>query len=140
MRAYYGFTKKGNAFVYIPYHLAGISLNMLNFRFRFDLSFLERLDKSLKNRKPDFLEKIGWDTEEVEVNEHYLRAFREFLYKYTKEKIKEKAYEITELVAGLAGNKRNRSLEKSYEYMENYPYDIEDYEDDWWKRGEKSSY
>lgn len=130
MQAYYGTTKKGNILVYIPYHLAGISLDGMNFRCRFDIDFLDKLDDDFGNKTIDDLNERGFVFEEVDIGEYYLRPFRRILYEGNTQQTILEANGLAEIVAGAAIQKSPGK------------FGVELYEDrdNWWEKGEEAPF
>jgi len=139
MDVYYGFTKKGNSFVYVPFHLAAISTDIVHYRWRTDLRFLERLNDSLNLRGDELESKIpkDWVITRVDVNDKILRNFREILYSGNGAKLEEQVYEICDDIAILAETSYDHEHTDWAQVEQDYYEEEESREEHWWSRGDE---
>ncbi|MBS3075123.1 hypothetical protein J4429_01560 [Candidatus Pacearchaeota archaeon] len=131
MEIYYGSNEKGAVVIYASYYFAGMSLNGISFRFRFDFPFLDRLAKSRLNFED--LAKKGWDIQKVDVGYHYLDFLLNSIYSKSEERINNDLDGIVELADGFCRqNIRNLEYDDGYSEMDT---EEECREDKWWDFG-----
>jgi len=166
MIAYTGWTRSERKFFYIPSVLLSfeyVECDMKKIRHVYDpenLSFIDRL--VLDGLDADYLNKNGWRIAKGEIFESKVKNFVDacFKNKFPK-RLREEQRTLFKFIQNAFENlqdfedKLNAKLaeegddnlkegfddESDYvkQHEKDYPYDGEDYFDDWWKRGEKEN-
>ncbi|VVB78428.1 Uncharacterised protein [uncultured archaeon] len=149
MKAYYCINKRDVEFLYVPFalisYLPTISKDPVHI---WDENILSKLTLDIKEGRLSKrnLEKKGWQIEEIDIPYRMVELFNDFCFrKKSDKKITNKANRIFNLARRLIDYEYEGSLSSSsdnhtpHAYKDSYDgmYDQEDYEQDWWKRGEE---
>lgn len=145
MKAYYCINRRDVEFLYVPNVLISFQSTLGNEPSHiWDVNDLSKVTLSLKegrlSRKT--LEDKGWQIEEIDIPNRMVELFTDFCFRGKSEKkIVNKANRIFNLARSCVDYEYEGSATESNEkhgYRDSYDgmSDLEDYEQDWWKRGD----
>ncbi len=148
MQGYFCISSTGREFLYLPFNLFGYnSLRSYDLNFLWEPDVLAKITLLLKEGKlsRERLEDKSWEIHEVDIPDKFVKKFRRLCEKKSQKRCLnlasrifswiEDSYDSMEM--GGSSEDENCPDKETWDSQEDRDYyDYEDYQDDWWLRGE----